>query len=117
MNDINPEPKWPTAWSRAALSTAVLACLEIAPLHGYGIAQAVGKRGFGRPKGGSLYPLLAALENEGAVITQWQEGQNGPGKRNYSITPTGKARLNAEREAWIALVNSIHNTNTSGATA
>lgn len=110
MSDAQQEQRWPAPWSRAALGTAVLASLELGPLHGYGIAQAVSERGFGRPKGGSLYPLLAALEHDGAVVTEWQEGQNGPGKRNYALTPKGKARLQSEREAWRTLVDAMHNT-------
>lgn len=113
MSDQEQEQRWPPTWSRAALGTAVLASLEHAPLHGYGIAQAVSERGFGRPKGGSLYPLLTALENDGAVVAQWEEGQSGPGRRNYALTPHGRARLNAEREAWRTLVASLHDEHRS----
>lgn len=107
MIDEETKPKWPPSWTRAALGTAVLASLENGPLHGYGIAQAVNERGFGRPKGGSLYPLLTALENDGAVIPQWEQGQNGPGKRNYALTALGHKRLSEERRAWDVLTSSL----------
>lgn len=107
MNDDEVKPGWPSTWTRAALGTAVLASLENGPLHGYGIAQAVNELGFGRPKGGSLYPLLTGLETDGAVIAQWEQGQNGPGKRNYALTPPGYTRLQEERRAWHALAESL----------
>ncbi|MBP2413500.1 PadR family transcriptional regulator PadR [Arthrobacter stackebrandtii] len=107
MTTEDLKPTWPPAWARAALGTAVLASLEGGPLHGYGIAHAVSERGFGRPKGGSLYPLLTSLENENAVIAQWEEGQNGPGKRNYVLTAQGQARLIEERRIWHDLVKSL----------
>ncbi|WP_404286029.1 PadR family transcriptional regulator [Glutamicibacter arilaitensis] len=107
MNDDEVKPGWPATWTRAALGTAVLASLEYGPLHGYGIAQAVDELGFGRPKGGSLYPLLTGLENDGAVIAQWEQGQSGPGKRNYALTPHGYTRLQEERRAWHALAESL----------
>ncbi|GAA2968592.1 MULTISPECIES: PadR family transcriptional regulator [Glutamicibacter] len=107
MSDDEVKSVWPATWTRAALGTAVLASLENGALHGYGIAQAVNELGFGRPKGGSLYPLLTGLENDGAVIAQWEQGQNGPGKRNYALTPHGHSRLHEERRAWHALANSL----------
>lgn len=107
MIDDGGKSRWPAGWTRAALGTAVLASLEHGSLHGYGIAQAVNQRGFGRPKGGSLYPLLTALENDGAVIAHWEQGHNGPGKRNYELTAHGHARLQQERIAWNNLVSSL----------
>lgn len=102
-----PVSGWPPAWARAVLGTAVLASLEGRSLHGYGIAQAVEARGFGRPKGGSLYPLLTSLERDGAVVAHWEEGHSGPGRRNYTLTSRGHARLLAERRAWDDLVRSL----------
>ena len=114
MSDAIPAPQWPATWSRAALGTAVLASLEAGSLHGYGIAQAVQARGFGRPKGGSLYPLLASLEAEGAVSTAWEEGNNGPGRRNYTLTDGGRQRLADERQAWKQLAVALEPDNAGG---
>lgn len=99
--------EWPLPWVRAALGTAALACLEHEDLHGYAIAERLAERGFGRPKGGSLYPLLSALEESGAVDTAWAQGEKGPGRRTYTLTDAGRARLASERESWAALVHSL----------
>ena len=73
-------PPWPSAWVRAALEPAILGALTAGPLHGYGIAQTLAARGFGTLRGGSLYPVLARLEEAGHVTTRWVEGQAGPGR-------------------------------------
>lgn len=89
MGEEMTEPRWPSPWVRAALGTAILAALEGGPLHGYGIAVALQGRGFGRPKGGSLYPLLTALENDGAVTAAWEQGASGPGRKTYASPTAG----------------------------
>ena len=82
---------WPAAWVRAALEPAILGALTAGPLHGYGIAQTLAARGFGTLRGGSLYPVLARLEEAGHVSTRWVEGQGGPGRKDYALTDAGRA--------------------------
>lgn len=106
MNDSTP-PLWPAPWIRAALGTAVLATLEDGPLHGYGIAAALQERGFGRPKGGSLYPLLTTLEENGTLSAVWEQGESGPGRRTYHLTETGRERLSSERRDWHLLAEAL----------
>ena len=85
-----PRP-WPSAWVRAALEPAILGALTAGPLHGYGIAQTLAARGFGTLRGGSLYPVLARLEEAGHVSTRWVEGKGGPGRKDYALTDAGRA--------------------------
>jgi len=106
MDDI--PPRWPLPWVRAAMGTAVLVCLEREELHGYAIAENLAAHGFGRPKGGSLYPLLGTLEESGAIEARWIQGERGPGRRSYAITELGRSRLAAERDSWVGLVAALH---------
>lgn len=103
----DPTPDWPVPWVRAALPAAVLAALEDEPQHGYGIAVAVERRGFGRPRGGSLYPLLGGLEDEGLIAASWAEGSGGPRRRVYHLTIAGRRRLQEDRSRWQALVDAL----------
>ncbi|WP_147916704.1 PadR family transcriptional regulator [Ruania zhangjianzhongii] len=113
MSDEPIDPRWPTPWVRAALGTATLAVLSDGPLHGYGIAVTLAERGFGRPKGGSLYPLLATLEAEGAVTAIWAQGASGPGRKTYALTDAGRARLAQERASWSHLVEELGHRGTA----
>lgn len=106
MDDAS-EPRWPAPWVRAALPTAVLAALGDGALHGYAIAQRLAGRGLGRPRGGSLYPLLSTLEADGAVSAAWDQGESGPGRRTYALTAAGAQRLADERRAWVALAGAL----------
>ena len=99
--------QWPALWVRAAMRTAILACLEAGPLHGYGIALALEAIGFGRPKGGSLYPILEDLKVADAIADEWEPSDGGPGRRVYRLTDDGHARLERERMQWDSLVDAL----------
>ncbi|HCN39614.1 MAG TPA: PadR family transcriptional regulator [Rothia sp.] len=88
---------------RALLPTGILTCLETGHLHDYGIAARLEELGFDRLKGGSLYPALSRLEEAGAVTARWVEGSGVPARREYSITPKGRARLAQERASLSSL--------------
>lgn len=96
-NRADRAPVLPGMWVRALLATAVLACVSGRPLHGYAIAQALGTLGLGVPKGGSLYPALARLEEDGALDAVWVPGPSGPARREYTLTTHGRERLERER--------------------
>lgn len=101
------EPEWPLPWIRASLDLAILGCLAHAPLHGYGIAQQLEGRGFGRLKGGSLYPALSRLVDAGHVETSWAQGDSGPGRKDYAITDSGREHLVAGLARWKALTRTL----------
>ncbi|MGP9844798.1 PadR family transcriptional regulator [Brachybacterium sp. 107] len=111
MDDLDPRPdgvpQWPATWIRALLPSAVLACLELTALHGYGIAQALHARGFGTPKGGSLYPVLARLEDTGAITAEWVPGPSGPARRQYTLTAAGRTRLVRDRTSLTLLGHAL----------
>lgn len=98
---------WPAAWSRTALPTAILAVLRDSARHGYALATQLQARGFGRPRGGSLYPLLGRLEDEGLIESTWEPGGSGPGRRAYSLTGKGRQRLEWELGRWAALTAAL----------
>lgn len=101
MSDL--DQSWPTPWVRAVLPLAILRCLAAEPAHGYGIATQLNDHGFGKLKGGSLYPHLVALEEQGDVIAEWLPGDGGPGRKQYQITDQGQQRLRNDAAQFTAL--------------
>jgi len=74
---------------------AVLALLAEQPMHGYQVIQELESRtgGMWRVSPGSVYPTLQMLEDEGMVA-----GQEVEGRRVYSLTEAGRARVEAQRQ-------------------
>jgi PadR family transcriptional regulator PadR len=80
---------------KGATPYLVLAILRDGELYGYQIAQRIRERSDGAfaPSEGSLYPTLHRLESDGALVATWREGEHGPRRRWYRITPAGLATL------------------------
>ncbi len=92
---------WPGDWLRGVLEMAVLRVLATEPAsYGYAISVALERHGLGAVKGGTLYPLLARLEQAAHVETRWEAGDGGPGRKYYTITDSGRAHLASASAAW-----------------
>ncbi|WP_448521330.1 PadR family transcriptional regulator [Pseudothermotoga sp.] len=78
------------------LEALVLLSIAERPIHGYDIAKKLSELGVGfegvGPMG-NLYRLLARLEAEGLVQSEWDVLGGGPARRMYKITEAGKQRL------------------------
>jgi PadR family transcriptional regulator PadR len=49
---------------------------------------------------GTLYPLLTRLKNEGYLSYRWEESTQGPPRKYYSITDTGKVFQLHLKKTW-----------------
>ncbi|MBT2538504.1 PadR family transcriptional regulator [Arthrobacter sp. ISL-69] len=56
--------------------------------------------GFTRIKGGTLYPLLNRLDDQGLVEHTWQHDQAGPGRKHFTLTELGRQELERSGTAW-----------------
>ncbi len=70
------------------LKYVLLKLLANEPRHGYDLMRIFGERGWGRLAAGTLYPMLAKLEEMGYV-----ESREESGRRIYRITDAGLQRL------------------------
>ena len=58
---------------------------------------------------GTLYPLLTRLKNQGYLSYRWEESKQGPPRKYYNITESGKLLLSELEFSWNELVNGISN--------
>jgi DNA-binding PadR family transcriptional regulator len=87
---------WPgrrRRFKRGMLKYVLLSLLAHEPRHGYDLMRHFAERGWGRLGAGTLYPVLAMLEQIGYI-----EGRDEEGKRTYRITDEGKRRLHEMAE-------------------
>lgn len=89
-------------WLRGVLGLCVLGVLASGEYYGYAIAQRLEQAGLGQIKGGTLYPLLARLEEAGLVTSQWAMGEQGPGRKYYTLTPQGHHTFEEQAMEWTA---------------
>ncbi|PKH40312.1 PadR family transcriptional regulator, regulatory protein PadR [Nocardioides alpinus] len=91
---------WPTEWLRGALHVCVLHVIADGPTYGYAIASALADAGLGPVKGGTLYPLLARLEEADLVTVEWRAGDGGPGRKFYALTDAGRVEHDRQTAHW-----------------
>jgi PadR family transcriptional regulator PadR len=60
---------------------------------------------------GTLYPLLTRLKNAGLLQYRWEESQQGPPRKYYSITDEGEAFLKALHQTWEELQQAVKLSN------
>ena len=56
---------------------------------------------------GTLYPLLTRLKKEGLLTYEWQESVQGPPRKYYALTDTGRQALAAMEETWNSLNKTV----------
>ncbi|MDD4149755.1 MAG: PadR family transcriptional regulator [Bacteroidales bacterium] len=57
---------------------------------------------------GTIYPLLTRLKNSELLSYRWEESNQGPPRKYYSLTEKGKKMLNEFDKSWTELVESIN---------
>ena len=88
---------------RGNVRNAVLALLAEEPLHGYAVIGLLAERsgGLWRPSPGSVYPVLAQLQEEGLVTAEEADG-----RKVFALTDAGRAHVadhvDELREPWTA---------------
>jgi transcriptional regulator len=101
---------------RGTADMLILKLLELGPMHGWGLGQAMQRlsRDALRIQPGALYAALHRLTREGWIGSDWRVTENGQRARYYRLTAAGRRRLTAETKEWkrlaggVALILSSH---------
>lgn len=87
----------------------LLQILSLEPAHGYAIAQRVEQisQSVVQVNQGSLYPALHRLEQKGWLRATWKQSETGREAKFYSLTPSGRKQLAAEKHDWQRLAVAV----------
>ncbi len=56
---------------------------------------------------GTLYPLLTRLKNAGLLAYRWEESTQGPPRKYYELTDSGRDFLKELDASWQELVEAV----------
>ena len=92
------------------LDMLILKTLTRAPLHGYGIAQAIKQLSDDvlTVEEGSLYPALQRLLLQGWVKAEWKITGTHRRARYYKLTPAGRKQLGLELSEFEQMIQAIN---------
>ena len=94
---------------KGTLDMLILKTLTVQPMHGYAIAQQIGRLSDDvlAVEQGSLYPALERLQKKGWVTSAWGESPTGRRARYYTITAAGRKQLGAEIDGFERVLGAI----------
>src|SRR3954463_4518326 len=90
----------PRPWLHGFLDLCLLAMLRERPDYGYALAQRLAAGGVADVPGGTLYPALLRLEQQGLAVPSWAPSEAGPRRKYYAITPAGLAGVAEQAGEW-----------------
>ncbi len=96
---------------QGTLDLLVLKTLDtLGAMHGYGIAQRI-RQMSGELldlNQGTLYPALVRLDQRGWIRAQWRVTENNRRAKFYSLTVSGRRRLQKETDDWVRMSGVIN---------
>jgi len=95
---------------QGTLDLLILRALELAPMHGIGIAARIEQvtRGALTVKPGSLFPALRRLEQRGWISGEWASSENNRRARYYKLTRSGRGQLAEEKRNWRRMASAMN---------
>jgi PadR family transcriptional regulator PadR len=94
--------------SKGTLELCVLSLLTRKDMYGYEIVSAISQEV--EITEGAVYPLLKRLREEALVNSYLAESQEGPPRKYYAITPTGRdacVRLSDEWQLYVERIKRL----------
>lgn len=87
---------------QGTLDMLILKTLSLEPMHGFGIARRIeqASRHVFKVNPGSLLTAFKRLEREGLIDAAWRETENGRRARVYTLTRSGRRRLEEDTADW-----------------
>ncbi len=94
---------------KGTLDMLILQTLTVQPMHGYAIAQHIGRLSEDvlSVEQGSLYPALHRMERRGWVASEWGLSENNRRAKYYLLTPQGREQLREQSNGWQRLAAAV----------
>jgi PadR family transcriptional regulator len=99
----------PTDLVQGTLDLLILKMLALEPMNGWSISLRLKQLSADvlRVSDGSLYPALHKLEQHGLITASWRASENNRRAKFYTLTRSGRRRLEAEMSSWDRLAGAI----------
>jgi len=75
--------------------------------YGYSLVRVLSESSSISLKEGTIYPILARLDRDGLVHAEWVESDQGPPRKYYALTPSGRQLFDALSQELDVLVSLV----------
>ncbi|MFO1165021.1 MAG: PadR family transcriptional regulator [Paracoccus sp. (in: a-proteobacteria)] len=92
------------------LDAIVLSVISSGAGYGYAIMKEISSRSQSMIElpGGTIYPILHRLENNGLIASNWATAPSGRKRRVYTLTESGAKQLRERCEHWKTFAAAIN---------
>ena len=91
---------WKTQLRKGLLELCVLNYLQRRKYHGYELVQYLKRIDVLQMREGTIYPILARLQEDGLVTHSVRPSENGPPRKYFQATRAGRATARAMNRHW-----------------
>jgi PadR family transcriptional regulator, regulatory protein PadR len=106
-----------TQLRKGILELAIMAALYHQTHYGYSLVRNLAGPGPVELKEGTIYPILARLAREGLVHSDWVESNQGPPRKYYSLTASGRSLFEPLQSEFQGLVKLVENAGANASEA
>lgn len=97
-----------TQLRKGILELAVMGVLYHERHYGYSLIRVLSESGPVSLKEGTIYPILARLDRDGLVRSEWVESDQGPPRKYYALTSSGRQLFDELSQEFGLLVSLVH---------
>lgn len=104
--------KFDSQMKRGTLEMLLLCLVADGKSYGYELVSQLDERSGGLVdvKEGTLYPVLYRLEDAGFITAEWDTPERGAPRKYYSITSSGRKRLDQLISNWEQWIHAVART-------
>jgi PadR family transcriptional regulator, regulatory protein PadR len=92
---------------KGVLGLVLLRLIDERESYGYELVERVHALGLEDVPDGSIYPALGRLERDGHVTSQLVRSPNGPARKYYRVSSSGREFLTERSAAWAHIVKAV----------
>jgi PadR family transcriptional regulator, regulatory protein PadR len=96
-----------TQLRKGILELAVMGVLYHERHYGYSLVRVLCENGSISLKEGTVYPILARLDRDGLVRSDWVESAQGPPRKYYALTSSGRQLFDELSREFALLVSLV----------
>lgn len=105
---------WQAQLRKGLLDIAVLNLLNYNHCHGYEMTRILQQSQGLKIHEGNIYPILARLKTDELIISYSEVSQDGPPRKYFKLTESGKKVLGKMNAHWKHVVKDIQNLSKGG---
>lgn len=98
---------WRSELRRGTVELCLLSVVKQREAYGYEIIERIREQSGIQLTESTVYPMLARLSNDGLLVTRTGPSPQGPPRRYFRLTTTGKKQLKSMIEHWSNYVGSV----------